>query len=109
MKVLFRWGRGTAQKHGGFYSGPDRFNPGHVLEHKFEDAMTMDKESWGIRRNIKIDDIYSMDELIGLIASTGKRFGKAFHLRKLQFKKRRDYLLISLFDGQPIFVSYSEL
>ena len=52
-----------------------------------------------------------MDELIGLIASTGKRFGKAFHLRKLQFKnmKRRDYLLISFFDGQPIFVSYSEL
>ena len=66
--ILFRWGRGTAQKHGGFYSGPDRFVPGHVMEHKFEDAMTVDKQSWGIRRNININDIYRMEELIGLIA-----------------------------------------
>ena len=58
-------------KHGGFYSGPDRFNPGHVLEHKFEDAFTVDKESWGIRRNIRMEDIYSMDELISLIVSVG--------------------------------------
>ena len=71
--VNFRWGRGTAQKHGGFYSGPDRFVPGHVLEHKFEDAMTVDRESWGIRRDIKIDDVYPIDELIGLLAEIGIR------------------------------------
>ena len=69
--ILFRWGRGTAQKHGGFYSGPDRFVPGHVMEHKFEDAMTVDKQSWGIRRNININDIYRIEELIGLIAEIG--------------------------------------
>ena len=69
--MIIRWGRGTAQKHGGFYSGPDRFVPGHVLEHKFEDAMTIDRESWGIRRDIKIDDVYPIDELIGLVAEIG--------------------------------------
>ena len=42
-----------------------------MLQHKFEDAFTVDKESWGIRRNIKMEDIYSMEELISLIVSVG--------------------------------------
>ena len=41
------------------------------MEHKFEDAMTVDKQSWGIRRNININDIYRIEELIGLIAEIG--------------------------------------
>ena len=46
------------------------------MEHKFEDAMTVDKQSWGIRRDIKIEDIYPIDELIALIAEIGKCFMK---------------------------------
>ena len=82
--TIIRWGRGTAQKHGGFYSGPDRFVPGHVLEHKFEDAMTVDRESWGIRRDIKIDEVYPIDELIGLLAEIGiSIFVEIFFIRFL--------------------------
>ena len=80
--ILSRWGRGCAQKHGGFYSGPDRFVPGHVMEHKFEDAMTVDKESWGIRRNININDIYRIEELIGLIAEIGSYFSTAIKIKE---------------------------
>ncbi len=37
-----RWGIGTGMKHGGYYSGPDKFNPGSLQAHKWEDAMTVD-------------------------------------------------------------------
>ena len=56
-------------KHGGFYSGPDRFNPGHLIEHKFEDATTVDKNAWAHRRNIRLDDVKSIDELISNVVS----------------------------------------
>jgi len=59
-----RWGQGTSQTHGGYYSGPDRFNPGHILKHKFEDAFTVDRQSWGYRRNMNIEDIQSVEELV---------------------------------------------
>ena len=56
-------------KHGGFYSGPDGFNPGHLIEHKFEDATVVDKKSWGNRRNIRLEDIKDIHELISDVAS----------------------------------------
>merc|ERR1719370_158605 len=64
-----RWGKGTHLKHGGYYSGPDKFNPGHLLQHKFEDATIVDKESWGNRRNIRLEDIKSIHELISELVS----------------------------------------
>ena len=72
--MSFRWGKGTAMKHGGFFSGPDRFDPGKLQRHKWEDALTVDKVSWGIRRNINIEDIMSMDELIEKVRSTKSNF-----------------------------------
>jgi alpha-L-fucosidase len=44
-----RWGLATLCKHGDFYTCTDRFNPGTLQEHKFENAMTIDKKSWGHR------------------------------------------------------------
>ena len=32
--------------------------------HKFENAMTIDKYSWGFRRNARLEDYLTMDELI---------------------------------------------
>ncbi len=64
-----RWGKGTSQKHGGYYSGPDRYQPGHLLPHKWESAMTVDSQSWGLRRNIKIDDVLTPEELISQVNS----------------------------------------
>ncbi len=58
-----RWGIGCRLNHGDVYSGPDRFDPGTLQAHKWENAMTIDS-SWGYRRNINRQDLMSMHGLI---------------------------------------------
>jgi len=70
-----RWGYFTEQHHGGFYSGPDGFNPDHVMDHKFEDAFTVDASSWGYRRNMNIEDIQSADKLIATLVEVVSKNG----------------------------------
>ena len=61
---FYRWGRGTGLKHGDFYSGPDRFSPGYLLPHKWENAMTLDESSWGFRREMTIENVLTIEELV---------------------------------------------
>lgn len=65
-----RWGQGTGQTHGGFYSGPDRYNPGTLQAHKWENAMTVDIESWGYRRNAILSDILTPTEILSQLVTT---------------------------------------
>lgn len=65
-----RWGQGIACHHGDFYTCHDRYNPGKLLKHKWENAMTIDKSSWGYRRQARYSDYYSIKELISLLAET---------------------------------------
>lgn len=65
-----RWGNGIGCKHGGFYTCGDRYNPGHLVPHKWENAMTIDKYSWGYRRNARLVDYLSMNELIETFVKT---------------------------------------
>ena len=65
-----RWGRGTRFKRGDFYVGPDRYSPGHLVPHKWENAMTVDGVSWGYRRDMKIEDVLLPEELIAKIVTT---------------------------------------
>lgn len=65
-----RWGVGDMCHHGGVFTCADRYNPGVLQKHKWEDAMTVDKESWGYRRNTTISDFLTMDELTTILAST---------------------------------------
>ncbi|CAB3384159.1 Hypothetical predicted protein [Cloeon dipterum] len=65
-----RWGSDTHGKHGGFFNWADKFNPGVLLEHKWENAMSLDRNSWGYRRTIQVSEVYTVQELIKEIVET---------------------------------------
>lgn len=65
-----RWGKGTPCKHGDFYNCKDHYNPGTLVEHKWENAMTVDKDSWGYRRNARLADYHTIEELLAELSST---------------------------------------
>lgn len=46
------------------------FLTGMLLKHKWENAMTLDKQSWGYRRNAKLSDYMSISELIKTVVET---------------------------------------
>ncbi|XP_037939404.1 putative alpha-L-fucosidase [Teleopsis dalmanni] len=65
-----RWGFGTSCRHGDFYNCADRFNPGILQKHKWENALTLDKSSWGQRFDVTLADFMTAEELIKEIVST---------------------------------------
>jgi len=65
-----RWGNGDSCLHGGYYTCDDRYNPGVLQPHKWENALTIDRNSWGFRRNADINDMLSIEELLFQLAST---------------------------------------
>lgn len=62
--VTDRWGNDSRYHHGGVMTDPDRFNPKSLQKEKWEDATSVDKGSWGYRRNANIEDFYSTYDLI---------------------------------------------
>ncbi|UJR23860.1 hypothetical protein I4U23_026835 [Adineta vaga] len=65
-----RWGFGVPCQHGDFYTCSDRYNPGHLVTHKWENCFTIDKVSWGFRRPAKLEDYMSIKELLQEIVTT---------------------------------------
>ncbi|OAD52751.1 Alpha-L-fucosidase, partial [Eufriesea mexicana] len=59
-----RWGQNIACHHGDFYTCTDRYNPGILLPHKWENCMTIDKKSWGFRRNAVLSEYFCLAELV---------------------------------------------
>jgi len=65
-----RWGKGIACHHGGYFTCQDRFNPGVLQKRKWENAMTLDRGSWGYRRNAQISAYLSQFDIIKTLAET---------------------------------------
>lgn len=65
-----RWGHETLCHHGDFYTCTDRYNPGTLQAHKWENAFTLDKKSWGYRQNTQFEDYMTAEELIEQIVTT---------------------------------------
>ncbi|XP_060046753.1 plasma alpha-L-fucosidase [Erinaceus europaeus] len=65
-----RWGAGTICTHGGYFTCRDRYNPGRLLTHKWENCMTIDRFSWGYRRNAEIQDYLTTEELVKQLVVT---------------------------------------
>jgi alpha-L-fucosidase len=65
-----RWGAGDSCRHGGYYTCADRYNPGVLQPHKWENCLTIDSRTWGFARNGDIADYLSIDQLLSQLAST---------------------------------------
>jgi alpha-L-fucosidase len=65
-----RWGTNVLCKHGGFLTCTDQYNPGTLQKRKFENAMKLDGPSWGYRRDMKLSDIISIEQLLQTIVTT---------------------------------------
>lgn len=65
-----RWGFGTACLHGDFYNCQDRYNPGVLQKHKWENAFTLDKNSWGQRFDLSLSDFMTSEEVIHEVITT---------------------------------------
>ncbi|XP_037120698.1 tissue alpha-L-fucosidase-like [Syngnathus acus] len=59
-----RWGAGCACKHGGYYNCEDKYTPGQLPSHKWEKCTSVDKLSWGYRRNMKMSDLMDLPTII---------------------------------------------
>lgn len=70
MVVNDRWGIGDICQHGGFYTCNDTFTSGSLLNHKWEYCIPLDKHSWGLRRNMNVDDVRSIEEIISIAVQT---------------------------------------
>ncbi|KAA0201469.1 hypothetical protein HAZT_HAZT003667 [Hyalella azteca] len=78
-----RWGKGDACKHGSFYTCSDRYNPGVAQPHKWENCMTLDKRSWGYRRNAPATDYLTIHDLITILAETISCGGDSTHTEQV--------------------------
>ncbi|MCL4141786.1 UNVERIFIED_CONTAM: hypothetical protein GTU68_041746 [Idotea baltica] len=65
-----RWGTGVMCKHGDFYTCNDRYNPGVLQHHKWENCFTIDKKAWVYRRNSVLQDYLTIEEILDQLVST---------------------------------------
>uniref|UniRef100_A0A7E4ZTA6 Putative alpha-L-fucosidase n=1 Tax=Panagrellus redivivus TaxID=6233 RepID=A0A7E4ZTA6_PANRE len=65
-----RWGNGTMGKHGGYLTFHDHYDPGQILERKWENCLTLDRKSWGYRRGMTADDVRTVKEVLDQLVRT---------------------------------------
>ncbi|PRP84268.1 alpha-L-fucosidase-like [Planoprotostelium fungivorum] len=62
-----RWGANVESKHGGYWTGDDRWDPNSIQKHKWEDCFTVDAGSWGYNRNATFSNYLSIHTMIDLV------------------------------------------
>ena len=72
-----RWGKGDICTHGQYYTCADRFLPSKLQGRKWENAFTIDKMSWGYRRNGGYADYLSTAEVVHNVIATVALGGNA--------------------------------
>ncbi|XP_026329130.1 tissue alpha-L-fucosidase-like [Hyposmocoma kahamanoa] len=72
-----RWGPATGCTHGDFFNCKDRFNPKILLNHKWENAFTIDMRSWSFRENMLPSEVMRIDQILEKVISTVSCGGNA--------------------------------
>lgn len=65
-----RWGRGIMCKHGGALTCRDRYNPGIIQKRKFENVLSLDRNSWGNSPMSPLENILTAKEVIRELVTT---------------------------------------
>ncbi|KAK6176151.1 hypothetical protein SNE40_014490 [Patella caerulea] len=65
-----RWGSDARCHHGGFFTCEDRFQPGVLQKRKWENAMTIDRASWGFRRDASLNGYLTTQDIIATFVET---------------------------------------
>lgn len=65
-----RWGTGSTGRHGDFFNVKDRYRPGKLVPHKWENCMTLDRHTWGFSRTSVLENYYTIDELVKEVVET---------------------------------------
>ncbi|XP_041068035.1 tissue alpha-L-fucosidase-like isoform X2 [Carcharodon carcharias] len=65
-----RWGAGCYCKHGGFFNCADKYTPSTLPNHKWEKCTTVDKTSWGYRRNMHLSEVMDLPSIITTLLDT---------------------------------------
>jgi alpha-L-fucosidase len=75
-----RWAAGTDNTlchHGSYYTCADRFLPNSLVGHPWENAFTIDSQSWGYRRNALLSDYMTTSQVISTVVQTVALGGNA--------------------------------
>ncbi len=75
-----RWGGGPDSclcHHGAYYTCADRFLPSSLVGHAWENAFTLDTQSWGYRRNAVLSDYMTAAQVVATVVQTVALGGNA--------------------------------
>ncbi|XP_037355617.1 tissue alpha-L-fucosidase [Talpa occidentalis] len=95
-----RWGQNCSCHHGGYYNCQDKFKPQTLPDHKWEMCTSIDKLSWGYRRNMVISNIASDVEIISELVQTVSLGGNYL----LNIGPTKDGLIVPIFQERLLAV-----
>ncbi|XP_021118717.1 tissue alpha-L-fucosidase isoform X3 [Heterocephalus glaber] len=95
-----RWGKNCSCHHGGYYNCQDKFVPESLPNHKWEMCTSLDKWSWGYRRDMKLADVLSESEIIAELVQTVSLGGNYL----LNIGPTKDGLIIPIFQERLLAV-----
>uniref|UniRef100_A0A4W5QKP6 Alpha-L-fucosidase n=1 Tax=Hucho hucho TaxID=62062 RepID=A0A4W5QKP6_9TELE len=65
-----RWGAGCYCKHGGYYNCADKYTPGELPKHKWEKCQSVDTQSWGYRRTMRLSELMDLPSIVQDLVQT---------------------------------------